>query len=41
VKEIPNNAITPDTVRLKVKIYSRLVRVVRLGDPASFARNRI
>jgi len=37
VKEIPSIAITPDTIRLKVKIYNRLERIVRLaGAVVSF-----
>jgi len=37
VKEIPSIAITPDTIRLKVKIYNRLERVLRLaGTVVSF-----
>ncbi len=32
VREIPSIAITPDTLRLKVKIYNRLERVLRLAD---------
>jgi hypothetical protein len=37
VREIPSIAVTPDTVRLKVKIYNRLERVLRLaGTVVSF-----
>jgi hypothetical protein len=37
VKEIPSIAITPDTIRLKVKIYNRLDHVLRLaGTVVSF-----
>ena len=37
VREIPSIAVTPDTVRLKVKIYNRLERVLRLaGAVVSF-----
>ncbi len=37
VREIPSMAITPDTLRLKVKIYNRLERVLRLaGTVVSF-----
>lgn len=37
VREIPSIAITPDTVRLKVKIYNQLERVLRLqGTVVSF-----
>ncbi|MEK9139369.1 MAG: hypothetical protein AAB393_19805, partial [Bacteroidota bacterium] len=37
VREIPSIVITPDTVRLKVKIYNQLERVLRLaGTVVSF-----
>jgi hypothetical protein len=37
VKEIPSIAVTPDTIRLKVKIYNRLDHVLRLaGTVVSF-----
>jgi hypothetical protein len=37
VREIPSIAVTPDTIRLKVKIYNRLERVLRLaGTVVSF-----
>jgi|GEM_PF-4068961 len=37
VREIPSIAVTPDAVRLKVKIYNRLERVLRLaGTVVSF-----